>query len=54
MQDVTKHTGRILMQVASSFSNTVVLAPDWNMDALFLLGNLRKWVEGRLKPQSAE
>lgn len=30
------------MQVASSFSHTVVLAPDGNVDALFLLGNYKK------------
>ena len=37
VQDVTKHTGGILMQVASSFRHTVVLAPDGDVDALFLL-----------------
>lgn len=37
VQDVTKHTGGILMQVACSFSHTVVLAPDRDVDALFLL-----------------
>lgn len=30
------------MQVASSFSHTVVLAPDGDVDALFLLGNDKK------------
>lgn len=27
------------MQVASSFSHAVVLAPDWDVDAFLLLGN---------------
>lgn len=39
MEDVTKHTGRILMQVATSLGHTVVLAPDGNVDALFLFAN---------------
>lgn len=39
MKDVTEHTGGILMQVARSFSHTVVLAPDGDVDAFFLLGN---------------
>lgn len=39
VKDVTEHTGGILMQVACSFSHTVVLAPNRNVDALFLLGN---------------
>lgn len=39
VQDVTEHTGGVLMQVAGSFSHTVVLAPDGNVDALFLWGD---------------
>ena len=42
VQDITKHTGGILMQVASSFGHAVVLAPDRDVDALFLLGDVHK------------
>lgn len=38
MQDVTKHAGGVLVEVAGSFGHAVVLAPDWDVDALFLLG----------------
>lgn len=38
VEDVTEHAGGILMQVASSFGHTVVLAPDGDVDALFLSG----------------
>lgn len=37
VKDVTEHTGGVLIQVASSFSHTVVFAPDGDVDALFLL-----------------
>lgn len=39
VQDVTEHTGGVLVQVAGSFGHTVVLAPDGNVDALFLWGD---------------
>lgn len=37
------------MQVASSFSHAVVLAPDGDVDALFLLGNDKKSLKESLK-----
>lgn len=39
VQDVAEHTGRVLVQVAGSLSHAVVLAPDGNVDALFLWGD---------------
>lgn len=36
VQDVTQHAGRVLMKVAGSFGHSVVLAPDGDVDALFL------------------
>lgn len=38
VQDVTKHAGGVLVEVAGSFGHAVVLAPDRDVDALFLLG----------------
>lgn len=42
VQDVTEHAGGVLVQVASSFSHAVVLAPNRDVDALFLLKNEKK------------
>lgn len=39
VEDVTEHTGRILMQIPSSLGHTVVFTPDGNVDALFLRKN---------------
>ena len=39
VQDVTEHAGGILVQVAGSFSHTVVFAANRDVDALFLWGN---------------
>lgn len=39
VENVTKHTGRILMQIPSSLGHPVVFTPDWNVDALFLRKN---------------
>lgn len=47
VENVTKHTGRIFMQIPSSLGHPVVFTSDWNVDALFLRksnkeNNLRK------------
>lgn len=42
VQDVTQHTGRILMQIASSFGHTVVFASEWNVNAFFLFAYILK------------
>lgn len=39
VENVTEHTGRILMQIPSSLGHPVVFTPDWNVDALFLRKN---------------
>lgn len=39
MENVTKHTGRILMQIPSSLGHPVVFTPDWNVNAFFLRKN---------------
>lgn len=41
MENVAKHTGRVLMQIPRSLGHTVVFAPDGNVDALFLRKNNR-------------
>lgn len=42
MEDVTKHAGGVLIQVARSFGHSVVLAPYGDVDALLLLSNDKK------------
>lgn len=39
VEDVTEHTGRVLVQIPSSLGHTVVFTPDGNVDALFLRKN---------------